>query len=374
MRTVIGFLLLSLSIAFPVTAQTMLQGTWEGVLKPPPIAFHIVLHVSRNNGVLTATTDSPNLKVHGLAVDRITFTGQTLDFTQLEWQASYKGTLSGGKITGTFTQHGFGLPLVLIREGKASGTGIVGNWAGILHLPPPPPLHVVLHITDKGGALAATTDSPDQGGYGMPVDSISLTGPSLQFVQARVDAQYKGTVSGDKIEGSFTQHGRSMPLALNKVSSNPKAGTVPAGLRPAASRKAAPDFDLLDSKGTMLKLSEYKGKVILLDFWATWCGGCKTEIPWYEEFENKYKDKGLAVIGVSMDTDWKTVKPFMAAENMNYDVVIGNDALLRRYGALAMPATYLIDREGRIADYHIGVVNRDQFESEITKLLLEKGS
>jgi peroxiredoxin len=135
--------------------------------------------------------------------------------------------------------------------------------------------------------------------------------------------------------------------------------------------KAAPNFTLHDSNGAKLSLSAYKGKVVLLDFWATWCGGCRTEIPWYIEFENRYKHSGLTVIGVSMDTGWEAVKPFMAKENMNYPVVIGNDALPAQYGAHAMPATYLIDRDGNIADSHIGVVNKDQFESEIKKLLHE---
>ena len=73
----------------------------------------------------------------------------------------------------------------------------------------------------------------------------------------------------------------------------------------------APDFTLIDSTGSPIKLSELKGKVVLLDFWATWCGGCKVEIPWYMEFETKYAKKGLATIGVSLDDDgWKSVKPF----------------------------------------------------------------
>src|SRR5690348_1657449 len=136
---------------------------------------------------------------------------------------------------------------------------------------------------------------------------------------------------------------------------------APAGSPKAdsGSPKVAPNFSL----------SGYKGRVVLLDFWATWCHGCRTEIPWYMEFENKYKVDGLAVVGVSMDIDWKTVKPFMAEEKMNYPVVIGNEDLLALYGSHEMPATYLIDRHGTIADYHIGVVNKDQFESEIKKLL-----
>ena len=146
-----------------------------------------------------------------------------------------------------------------------------------------------------------------------------------------------------------------------------------AGASPAPEynmRKTAPNFTLSDSKGASVRLSDYKGKVVLLDFWATWCHGCKTEIPWYMEFQNKYKDKGLAVIGVSMDDDgWKSVKPFVEEQKMNYAVVIGNEALAKLYSVDALPVTLLIDRDGKIAVSHAGMVEKDAFEKEIRALL-----
>lgn len=138
-------------------------------------------------------------------------------------------------------------------------------------------------------------------------------------------------------------------------------------------RKAAPGFVLTDSTGAALDLSSFKGRVVLLDFWATWCGGCKVEIPWYIEFASKYKNSGLAVIGVSMDEQgWKLVKPFLEAKKMNYPVVIGNDDLAKKYGLEAMPMTLVIDREGKIAVSHTGLVDKAGFESEVRTVLGEK--
>jgi peroxiredoxin len=150
---------------------------------------------------------------------------------------------------------------------------------------------------------------------------------------------------------------------------------APADLIAANSRRVASDFTLSDSKGTSVKLSDYKGRVVLLDFWATWCGGCKVEIPWYMEFQSKYKDSGLSVIGVSMDEDgWKSVKPFLATSPMNYSVVVGNPDLAKLYGVDSMPMTLLIDRDGKIAASHVGMVDKEAFESEIQILLKESVS
>jgi peroxiredoxin len=148
----------------------------------------------------------------------------------------------------------------------------------------------------------------------------------------------------------------------------------PAVMMPLSARKPAPSFNLTDESGAPIRLTDYKGRVVVLDFWATWCHGCKLEIPWFMEFEEKYKAKGLSVIGVSMDADgWKSVRPFIAEKKMNYTVVIGNDGLAKQYGLSAMPMTVLIDREGRVADKHSGVVDKAKWESKIRTLLREDG-
>jgi peroxiredoxin len=163
--------------------------------------------------------------------------------------------------------------------------------------------------------------------------------------------------------------GIALATALLVVSTISPA-RVPTPTTPDDSRKVAPDFTLNDSNGTSIKLSDYKGKVVLLNFWATWCEGCKTEIPWFIEYESKYKGSGLAVIGASMDDDgWKVVKPFVEEKKMNYPVVLCNEELCKQYGVDALPVTVLIDRKGKIAETYSGVVDRAACEAKIQSLL-----
>ncbi|MBZ5617553.1 MAG: TlpA family protein disulfide reductase [Acidobacteriia bacterium] len=147
-------------------------------------------------------------------------------------------------------------------------------------------------------------------------------------------------------------------------------GRTPAAVIATNLRKAAPDFTLKDSKGASFRLSKYRGKVVLLNFWATTCGGCKVEIPWFMEFQNRYKRGGLAVIGVSLDEDgWKSVRPYLKEKAMNYRVAVGDDDLASRYGVDALPMTLLIDRDGKIAASYPGMVDKAGCEREIHKLL-----
>ncbi len=134
--------------------------------------------------------------------------------------------------------------------------------------------------------------------------------------------------------------------------------------------RPAPDFSLTDAEGKPLRLADLKGKVVLLNFWATWCHGCKTEIPWFVEFERKYGAEGLVIVGAAMDDDgWKSVKPFVHEHHLNYPVVLGDSALSHEYGIGPLPQTVLIGRDGNIAASYAGVVDRPVCEHKIEQLL-----
>ncbi len=136
-------------------------------------------------------------------------------------------------------------------------------------------------------------------------------------------------------------------------------------------RQAAPEFTLKDVTGKTVRLSDYRGNVVLLNFWATWCGPCKIEIPWFMEFEQKHKDRGFAVLGVSMDDDgWDAVKPFLERQRINYRVVMGTPEIGELYGGVeSLPTTFMIDREGRIAGVHIGLAGKREYQDDIDQLL-----
>jgi len=161
-------------------------------------------------------------------------------------------------------------------------------------------------------------------------------------------------------------------VVAHSLSSPPANAAVTA----ANYRKKAPRFNLKDAQGSDVKLSDYKGKVVLLNFWATWCVPCRTEIPWLIELQNTYKEREFAVLGVSMDVDgWKDVRPYLIEHSLNYRVVIGDDRLMDKYSEFdALPSTFLIDRAGRIASTHIGLASQSIYQSEVLYLLGEPTS
>jgi peroxiredoxin len=149
-----------------------------------------------------------------------------------------------------------------------------------------------------------------------------------------------------------------------------------------ASRQPAPAFRLADVSGTDKQVTDYRGKVVLLNFWATACGGSQLEIPWLIELESAHKSDSFTVVGVSMDTSyegsksvaeaWSAVKPFVLDHKMNYPVLMGDAALITSYKLASVPATYLIDKQGRIAATYSGVADKSDVDSNIKKLLAEQ--
>ncbi len=132
----------------------------------------------------------------------------------------------------------------------------------------------------------------------------------------------------------------------------------------------APDFSLTDISGNKISLSNYKGKVVLLDFWATWCGPCRFEIPAFVELQNRYGSQGLAVVGISMDDGPDPVVEFYRQDKMNYPVALGSERLGEQYGGiLGLPTTFLIGRDGRVYAKHVGATDPAVFEDEVKKLL-----
>ena len=144
-----------------------------------------------------------------------------------------------------------------------------------------------------------------------------------------------------------------------------------ANIKPEKDRKLAPDFSLKDSNGKAMRLSDYKGKVVLLNFWATFCMPCKVEIPWFIEFEKEFKDQGFAVLGVAMDDEgWEVVKPYIERRQVNYRILLGTDSVAQMYGGVdALPTTFIVDREGRIAAVHVGLVGKSDYRNDLVQVL-----
>jgi thiol-disulfide isomerase/thioredoxin len=138
----------------------------------------------------------------------------------------------------------------------------------------------------------------------------------------------------------------------------------------SANRAVAPDFTLTELGGKPLTLSSYRGKVVLLDFWATWCDPCRDEIPRFISLQDKYRDRGLQIIGVSMDDAPAPVREFQEQFRMNYPVVMGSARIGELYGGiLGLPVAFLIGPDGRIYSKHFGATDVAVFEKEIIALL-----
>jgi len=144
-----------------------------------------------------------------------------------------------------------------------------------------------------------------------------------------------------------------------------------AEVRPSL-RSAMQDFTLADQNGRLVTLSALRGKVVLLTFWTTTCGQCQSEMPWFTEFEQAYRGRDFAVVGVSLDQGgWTDVKPYVERRPINYPVVVGNHDLARPTVGSSIPTTLILDRDGRIAVRHVGFCSKAEYQRDIQKILAE---
>lgn len=140
--------------------------------------------------------------------------------------------------------------------------------------------------------------------------------------------------------------------------------------------KAAPDFELVDLNGKTVKLSDYRGKAVLLNFWATWCEPCKVEMPWFADLQQRYGGDGLQVVGIAMDdAGHDTIAKFAQDMKVNYTVLLGKNATSDAYGGVEfLPTTFFIDRKGNIQERVFGLADRKEIEANVKKALASSAS
>src|SRR5713226_10706223 len=133
----------------------------------------------------------------------------------------------------------------------------------------------------------------------------------------------------------------------------------------------APDFSLTSLDGKTVKLSDYRGKAVLLNFWATWCEPCKIEMPWFVELQNQYGAQGLQIVGVAMDDASKEdIAKFAKSMCVNYPILIGKESIGDQYGGIpALPETFFIGRDGKMVDKIIGLRGKSEIEDAVKKAL-----
>lgn len=156
---------------------------------------------------------------------------------------------------------------------------------------------------------------------------------------------------------------------MNNINGGPEQGPYPPNYTPrdASSTQVAADFTLPTTDGKQVKLSDYRGKVVIVDFWATWCAPCRKSIPDLIALKKEFGPKGFEIIGISVDTDSKAdVAPFVKKNGINYPVVFGNMQVYQQYGGIRfVPTSFVIDKEGKIVKRYEGLVPIDTFRKDI---------
>lgn len=165
---------------------------------------------------------------------------------------------------------------------------------------------------------------------------------------------------------------QQMTISVDKAGATASMDSAAADLR----GKPAAVFTLTSNTGKRISLNDYKGKPVLLNFWATWCTPCKVEMPWFEEFQKKYAAQGLQVIGINEDDDAKSpeiqaqIKKVLENTGVDYTILMSDDKIANAYGGLdVLPATFFIDRNGKIVAQAIGLAPKEEAEANIQKIV-----
>ena len=141
-----------------------------------------------------------------------------------------------------------------------------------------------------------------------------------------------------------------------------------SGCKASGNDSSSIDFTLDDLDGNEISLSDFRGQIVVLNFWATWCPPCMAEIPDFVETFNEYRDKDVQFIGVS-DEDISTLKKFAADYNINYPILIDDKNIMAIWGIRAIPTTFILDRDGKIVFENIGMMTREQIRNAIEDVL-----
>jgi thiol-disulfide isomerase/thioredoxin len=166
-----------------------------------------------------------------------------------------------------------------------------------------------------------------------------------------------------------------LAFACSRSGGEAVAAEKKSAAAPALPRLApAPAWTLKDLNGAPVSMAQLKGKVVVVDFWATWCPPCRAEIPGYIEMARKHGKDGLVIVGISLDQGGPdVVKPFAAKMGINYQLVMGDDAVVAAFGGVeGIPTTFLIDRAGIIRDRKVGAEEAESYERKVLAVLAEK--